>query len=255
MWYYTNDVFFLLFLEGGSDDSTSEQKLNRKSVQILMKESLLKDFKEREFGEQLKLALFHGLGIPKESIISYPACHQFNYSERKWIHVVHVANKALITVVVSGVEKAEVERHANTILNLLSLEAGVKDSEIEIVQILSCNSCLLVIRLPGLAMVQLIITFFSPQTRPVFCQRFANILPGAFKVTFGFASLPDCSAELPSLHPILKSGDNPSHFTKDCSVKLPSLHSVPKSGDGPSHLTRQPQKGTFDIFDNLHFMW
>ena len=79
--------------------------------------------------------MFHGLGIPKKFITSYPADRQFHYSDSESIHIVHVADKALITVVVSGVDKAEVEKHGNLIINFLSLETGVKESEIEIVQV------------------------------------------------------------------------------------------------------------------------
>ena len=209
----------MLFLESSSRDSRSEQRLDRKSVQIVVLKSLFEDFEKKKCGEQLKDALFHALGIPKESITSYPVTQPFRRPDNESTHIVHVANKALITVVVSGVDKAEVEKHGNMIINFLSIEAGVKESEIELIQILPWNSCLLVIRLPGLAMVRLIIAFFGSKTRPEFCKRFANYLPkSAVEVAFGFASLPDSTA---------------------------SLSSIPKFGDNLSHLTEHEQKGNF----------
>ncbi len=206
-------IIFLLYLD--SHGATSEQERNRKSIQILVEENLFKEFNERNFEQQLKTIFSHGLKIEKESIMSYPVRQPMKFADRDWVRRVRVSKKALITFVVSGVEKTAIDRQINAIINVLSMEAGVKETEIEIIQILPCNSCLLVIRLPGLAMVQLIISFLNPQSRPPFCQRLAHILPkSAFEVTFGFASLPEYSAKLPSLRSTPNSGDNPLHLAK-----------------------------------------
>ena len=197
----------LLCLDRGSGDDKSNQKLDRRSIQFFVKEDLLEEFNKQS--DNLLDALVHGLDVPKENITSYPARGQIPYSQSKRAYVIHVAEKAMITILVSGVERPAIKNQSNMIISLLAITTKFKESEIEIVQVLPSNSCLLVIRLPGLAMVRLIIAFFSPQMRPVFLQRLARVLPeSAVEIKFGFASLPDYSAPLPSL----RYRDNSQYF-------------------------------------------
>ena len=148
--------FCFIFLEEcGSSVSLSEKtRLNRKSVQFLVKEELFEDFKQSNLNEQLALALADGLGIPEESITCCRARHPPPFSMGKRILV---ALKALITILVSRVEEEQIRKQVNGVINIISGATQIQESEVEIVQILPSNSCLLVIRLPGLAVVKLII--------------------------------------------------------------------------------------------------
>ena len=146
-------------------------------------------------------ALANGLGFSKEKITFYPVSEPPASSEGEKILI---AEKALITIVVSGADKAEIEKHIDMITCVISTNSKVKESEIEIVQKLNTNSCLLVIRLPGLGAVHLIIVVLSSEGRLKFLQEFAQALPrSALEIRFGFASLPCFSAALLALssHP------------------------------------------------------
>ena len=169
---------------------------NKKSIQFLVKDELFDQFQRLQLQEQLAYALSEPLNLPKENITSYRARKQLPYDKNT--KRIHVAHKALITIIVSGVETEEIKKHVDMIINVLYTNADVPPSQVEIVQILPSNSCLLVIRLPGLAMVRLIIAFLHPLNRPTFLHQLKRILPSAaFEVKFGFASLPYFSTELP----------------------------------------------------------
>ena len=203
--------------------SEPPQKLERDSVQFMVNEELFETVNEKsKLGDALIVALSHGFGIPKDRITFHCVHLQLTYSEGKRIHV---AEKALMTILVNGVEEPDIRKQANMILNVISGTTKVKDSEVEIVQIVPKRSCLLVIRLPGLAMLRLIIAFFSLQSRPVFLQQLTAVLPeSAFEVRFGFGSLPYCWAVLPSRHRTQDSGDNTHQVGRpQQSGKLPLL--------------------------------
>ena len=212
---HKNFLGTLIFdLECDSIASKSNQRLNRKSVQFFVKEERFEEFQTQpKVWTQLQRALSHGLGIPEKNITSYPASSALPYKEDKYTHIVYVGDKALITILVSGVEKAEIKTHCNMIINLLSSTTKFKESDIEILQIVPKRSCLLVIRLPGLAMLHLVIAFFNPRKKQTFLQKFAEVLPSsASDISFGFFSLSECSAALPILRPTQNFRGGMRHF-------------------------------------------
>ena len=181
-----------------SHGSLSQEILNGKSIQFWVKDELFEKFEGLKLREQLAHALSIRLGVPEGKITSYPAWTQLPFNENST--KILVADKALITIIVCGVEPKEIEKHVDMILTVLSGNANVKKSEVEIIQVWPSNSCLLVIRLPGLAMVRLMIAFLHPQSRPTFLHQLMSILPKTtFEVKFGFASLPYFSSESPVL--------------------------------------------------------
>ena len=179
----------------------SQKAPSRKSVYFLVKDEYFEEFETQKLGQQLAHALSSKLGVPEENVGSYPAKKDLSLKfNENTSTIIHVAKKALITILVQGVEKEEIKKHVNFIINVLSVTTGVKESEVEIVQVLPSSSCLLVIRLPGLAMVRLLVAFLSPQSQSTFLHKLAEVLPtSAFRVRFGFASLPYFSAGLPSV--------------------------------------------------------
>ena len=181
-----------------SHDSLSQEIPTEKSIQFWVKDELFEKFEGLELKEHLAHALSIRLGVPEEKITSYPAWTQLPYNENST--KILVADKALITIIVCGVEATEIKKHVDMIITVLSGNANVKKSEVEIIQVWPSNSCLLVIRLPGLAMLCLMIAFLHPQSRPTFLHQLMSILPkSTFEVKFGFASLPYFSASIPYL--------------------------------------------------------
>ena len=179
-----------------SHDGLSQEIPTEKSIQFWVKDELFEEFERLKLKEQLAHALSESLSVPENKITSYRARTQLPYNKNS--KRILVANKALITIIVCGVEATEIEQHVDMIINLLCGNTDVKKSEVEIIQVWPSNSCLLVIRLPGLAMVRLMIAFLHPQSRPTFLHQLMSILPkSTFEVKFGFASLPYFSASLP----------------------------------------------------------
>ena len=219
---------FLLCLESVVSASKSEQN---KSIYFYVKKELLEDFNEQSAcWDQLKLTLSGKFEMPAENIQFSPAADRpLNFDPDKIIYVVQVAEKALVTILFEGIGTAEMQTEKDRIINLLYLNTRkCKKSQIEIIQILEDESCKLVLRLPGLAMLHLMIAFFSQQTSPLFLQKLAKVLPeSAYEVSFGFASLPDYPAKLPKLRP------------------------MPKLGDKTRHFIGHQQKGNFDNFSKL----
>ena len=180
--------------------------VNEEEFETLNENSLL--------GIELAFTLSRAFCIPRDRITFHCVQRQLAYSEGIKIHVAE--KKALITMLVKGVEEPAIRKQANMILDVISGNSKVKDSEVEIVQIVPKESCLLVIRLPGLAMVHLMIAFFSLQRRPAFLQQLTAALPeSAFEVRFGFASLPYRWAVLPSRHRKQNFGYN-THQVSRC---------------------------------------
>ena len=181
----------------------------------MVNEELFKTLNENsDLGRALAFTLSREFCIPQDRITFHCVQRQLTYSEGNKIHVAE--KKALITMLVKGVEEPAIRKQANMILDVISGNSEVKDSEVEIVQIVPKESCLLVIRLPGLAMVHLMIAFFSLQRRPAFLQQLTAALPeSAFEVRFGFASLPYRWAVLPSRHRKQNFGYN-THQVSRC---------------------------------------
>ena len=201
----------------------SQEIPSEKSIQFWVKDELFEEFEGLK--EQLAHALSIRLGVPEEKITSYPALTRLSYNKKNSTKIL-VSNKALITIVVYGVEVTEIKKHVDMIIAVLSGNAEVKRSEVEIVQVWPSNSCLLVIRLPGLAMVRLMIAFLHLQSRPAFLHQLTSILPkSTFEVKFGFASLPYFSASLPYFSASLPYFSSESPVLSGFSL-LPARQSV-----------------------------
>ena len=67
-----------------------------------------------KLGQQLGHALSSKLGVPEENIISYPVKedHPVKFNENTST-IIHVADNALVTILVEGVEKTEMEFKEN----------------------------------------------------------------------------------------------------------------------------------------------
>ena len=177
-----------------------------------MNKELQEDFNEQsDYWKRLKECLSYAFGIPEKSIKYYRTASPWDFPKEK-IYVVHVATKALVTVLVKGIEKDDIEEHQGVVIDVLSASSKCNESDIQI-SLFRAKSCKLVVLLPGLAMLRLMIAFFSQQTSSLFLQKLARVLPeSAYEVSFGFASLPDYPAKLPKLHAMPKLGDKTRQF-------------------------------------------
>ena len=115
--------------------SLSQKGSFGKSLQVWVNDKLFEEFESLNLEEILAYALSVRLGIPKKNITSYPARTSLHFNCYNSV-LIHVAIKALITVVVCGVDRTEVRKHADMIIAVLTGNMSVEASEIQILCVL-----------------------------------------------------------------------------------------------------------------------